>query len=102
MLPVSGALQLNTSDDQSMRPHDLGQGGVLEIVQTRAVFLIGQEQIPESVFSRFRLQLLDDGRRGPAACLMEMSGILPFHPERCASSMNCVSRSCKTRTLSLN
>src|SRR5690606_20716461 len=43
---------------------DLGQGGVLEIGQSRTVFA-GQEQVPQSPLPGLGLELLDDRRSGP-------------------------------------
>ena len=48
-------------------PHDLGQGGVFQHRQARAVLGIGQEQVPQPRGARTRLEFGHDGRDLPAA-----------------------------------
>ena len=47
MLPVSGAEQLNTSGAIGERPMISHKRRVFEIGQARAVFALGQEQVPQ-------------------------------------------------------
>jgi hypothetical protein len=44
---------------------DLGDRGVVAVVETRAILRVGQEEVPESELPGLGLELLDDGRNAP-------------------------------------
>ena len=61
MLPVSGAEQLQASDAEGGRSHDLGQRRVVEVRESFVPFGgVGQEEVPQSPAVRLGLEVLDD------------------------------------------
>ena len=58
-------------------PHDLAQGCIFEIAEARAVIALGQEQVPQALRLRERLQLLDDRIDLPGAEFLRLA-IMPF------------------------
>ena len=66
MLPVSGALQLNTSGAPGQAPHDLGQRRVLQVAQALArarLAQAGQEQVPQALRLGQGLEVIHERRR---------------------------------------
>jgi len=47
-------------------PHDFAKRRVLQVGQARAVFIVRQKQIPQSLLARLRLQFFHDPRGFPA------------------------------------
>ncbi len=73
MLPVSGAEQLKTSGaNGSDAAHDFAERRVSDVGQAGAVFAGRQEQVPEALGARLRLQLLDERDRLPAIALLDL------------------------------
>jgi hypothetical protein len=75
MLPVSGAEQLKTSDDHGHAPHDLGERRIVAVRQAEVAAARlrplapggrRQEQVPQALRARLRLQRLDRLQRRPA------------------------------------
>src|ERR1700677_920806 len=62
MLPVSGALQLNTSGARCERPMT-SKGRIVQIAET-AGFGRGQEQVPQAGVASPRFEFLADGKLG--------------------------------------
>mmetsp|Transcript_1306 Transcript_1306/g.2603 ORF Transcript_1306/g.2603 Transcript_1306/m.2603 type:complete len:280 (-) Transcript_1306:1813-2652(-) len=58
------AIEYFRPDDRAA--HDLGQGRVIEVVQPRAVLLMGAPEVPQPLGPRLGLQLLHDRRNDPA------------------------------------
>ena len=66
MLPVSGALQLNTSGARCERPMISHKGAYSRLVRPPWI-MRRQKQVPQPRGSRERLQFLDDRMHGPGA-----------------------------------
>ncbi len=65
MLPVSGALQLKTSDATKLRPISSARGRVLERREAGPALGIGEKQVPQPLGAGPVLQGLDGGGDGP-------------------------------------
>ena len=104
MLPVSGAEQLNTSGADLRAAHDLAQRRVFEVGQPGAVLRLGQEQVPQTGRARLRPSAprspvpAASVAGGAAASISAVEALL--RSGRRAASMNAVTRSCRSWTLS--